>query len=209
VNPASRVDDLEVHIRRFCTERDWSEAAAAVLRGYGHEIFGYLMALHRNHDEAGEVFSTFSEHLLRGISGFAWQCSCRAWAYTLARNASFRFRRSASRRAKRFVPLSDCGPVSEIANRIRTETSSYLQTDKVSKARALREMLSEEDQTLLILRVDRQLRWNELAQVMLGEESATPEELKRTSARLRKRYQLVKEKLLERMRSEAADSERR
>jgi RNA polymerase sigma-70 factor (ECF subfamily) len=58
---------------------------------------------------------------------------------------------------------------------------------------------------LLVLRVDRRLDWNELARV-LGEAGhdacVDPVSLARESARLRKRFQLVKNKLRELARRE-------
>jgi RNA polymerase sigma-70 factor (ECF subfamily) len=49
-----------------------------------------------------------------------------------------------------------------------------------------------------VLRLDRGLEWKELARVMLGAEAGLDEEvLRREAQRLRKRYQLLKEKLVE------------
>jgi hypothetical protein len=59
----------------------------------------------------------------------------------------------------------------------------------------LREQLPVDEQTLLILRVNRQLRWEEIAQVMLFDSVVEPAELKVGAARLRKRFQIAKEKL--------------
>lgn len=55
----------------------------------------------------------------------------------------------------------------------------------------------EDDRVLLVLRLDRQLPWEEIAEVMLGEENPTRAALTKESARLRKRFQLLKEKLPE------------
>src|SRR5687768_6899943 len=66
----------------------WAEAAAAAIRGYGPEIFAFLVSRHHNDLHAEEVFSIWSERLWRGLREFAWACSLRTWAYTLARNAS-------------------------------------------------------------------------------------------------------------------------
>jgi RNA polymerase sigma-70 factor (ECF subfamily) len=208
VELAPTTEELELAIRGLCEKNDWSAATTAVLRGYGHEVFGYLVAIHHDTDQASEVFSIVSEQVFRGLPSFAWQCSCRAWVYTVARNASSRFWRGAARRAKRFVPLSS-GHLSELEAQIRSETLSFLKTERAAAARALRASLSEEDQTLLILRVDRRLPWNELARVMLGEEPATAEALKRIAARLRKRYQLIKDKLSKQMKVEPARDTRR
>jgi RNA polymerase sigma-70 factor (ECF subfamily) len=71
-----------------------------------------------------------------------------------------------------------------------------LRTETKSKLVELRQRLPDDDQLLLILRIDRHLSWEELARVFLEErEDASAEALKRESARLRKRFQLVKERL--------------
>ncbi len=54
---------------------------------------------------------------------------------------------------------------------------------------------------LLILRVDRNLAWDEIALVMADEpETLDKEGRKRESARLRKRFQLIKERLVAQVR---------
>ena len=87
----------------------------------------------------------------------------------------------------------------------RTETQSFLRTEKRRRLDALRNNLSMEDRALLVLRVDRKLEWNELARILLeSDEGASPETavLAREAARLRKRFQLVKERLRERAKRE-------
>src|SRR5258708_6882256 len=60
----------------------------------------------------------------------------------------------------------------------------------------LRKSLPAEDQTLLILRVNRQLGWKEIAHVMAYEgETVADAVLEKEAVRLRKRYQLAKDKL--------------
>ena len=188
-------DALEATLRQQCAQGDFRGAGEAALRAYGPELFGFLVSMHRSADDASEVFAVFSEDVWRGLPRFGWGCTFRTWAYTLARNASNRFLKGRYRRGKGQVAMS--GISQAIALELRTATLTYLQTDHKDRFAALRESLSLEDQTLLILRVDRGLAWEELARVMLGEElSPTAEDLKKESARLRKRFQLVKEKLV-------------
>ncbi len=207
---------LEKDLRDLVGGRDYDAAATLAIRAYGPEIFGFLMSMHRGSTDASDIFATFSEDLWRGLPRFAWQCSFRTWAYTLARNASHRHLKNRRRRAQGQVPLSASGAAG-LALAVRTATHSYLQTDHKDRFAALRESLPAEDQMLLILRVDRGLAWEELARILYehrdergelreapaaegGEdEPATPpsdEDLKRESARLRKRFQIVKEKLV-------------
>jgi RNA polymerase sigma-70 factor (ECF subfamily) len=192
-----QTDSREAVIRRHWEEGDLDAAATATLRLYGPEIFGFLVALHRREEDASDVFSIWSERLWRTLGSFAWQCSLRTWAYVLARSASSRFRRTEAKRAQRQVPLSACAALSEIADQVRTETLSYLRTERQSAIARLRESLSPEDQVLIILRIDRGLSFHELSRIFLSsEESPSAEALKRESARLRKRFQIVKQQLL-------------
>ena len=191
---------LEADIRRRATEGDFAGAAEAAMRGYGREIYELLAALHRRDDDAAEVFSLFAEGLWRGLPSFAWRSSFRTWAYAVAHKASLRFRRDARRRAARHLPLPDTGSLSALVAEVRTATRSYLRTERKNRFAELRAALPPDDQALLMLRVDRRLAWTDLARVLHEEEEGAPLEgkaLEREAARLRKRFQLLKEKLYE------------
>ena len=60
----------------------------------------------------------------------------------------------------------------------------------------IRSSLDEEDQTLLVLRVDRELAWRDIAIVLLGEE-APADDVTRKAASLRKQFERVKVQLRE------------
>jgi RNA polymerase sigma-70 factor (ECF subfamily) len=195
---ASQRDALEGEIRRHRDGGELQRAAAVAIEGYGPEIFGFLVALHRGEEDAAEVFSRFTERLWRGLPGFDWQCSFRTWAYTIARNLSVTYRREARRHARVQVPLSGVRELSALEQKIRSETVSYLRTQRKTRIAALRESLPAEDQALLVLRIDKQLAWIDLARVMRSEDDGAPLDqavLKREAARLRKRFQLIKDKL--------------
>jgi RNA polymerase sigma-70 factor, ECF subfamily len=189
-------EDLEKTIRALCDAGNRKRGATVLLEGYGREIFGFLVARLRDRDAASDVFSQFTEDLWRGLEGFRWQCSARVWSYTLARHAASRYIDDVRRRRGRDIPLSRAGPLSEIAEKIRTRTRTGARTESRSRIAQLRESLPVEDQTLLILRVNRKLGWREIAQIMLRD-GETPEDegLEREAVRLRKRYQLAKDKL--------------
>ena len=196
---ASDRDELERTIRQHCDRGELQLGAAAAIRGYGPEVFGFLVAFHRGEEEAAEVFSEFTERLWRGLPGFAWECSFRTWAYAIARNASLSYRRDRRRRAALHVPLPDGSDLSALGQKVRSETVSYLRTQRKTRVAALRDALPAEDQALLVLRVDKQLPWNDLVRVMHPEDGPplTDEIIAREGARLRKRFQLIKEKLYE------------
>jgi RNA polymerase sigma-70 factor (ECF subfamily) len=195
-----RREELEREIRTHWERGELQSAAAAAIRGYGPEIFGFLVAFHRHKEDANEVFGAFTERLWRGLPGFEWHCSFRTWAYTIARNTSLTYGREARRRAEMQAPLPDGSQLSALEQPQRSDTASYLKTQRRSRIAALRESLPREDQELLVLRVDRQLAWNDLARVLLHTDEGhalTDEVLKREAARLRKRFQVIKAQLYE------------
>jgi RNA polymerase sigma-70 factor, ECF subfamily len=174
-------DALEERIRALCEAGDKSQAATALLEGYGQELVGFLIARLRDREAAAEVFS---------------QCTARVWSYTLVRHAASHYIRDAHKRRGRQVGLSRAGPLSEIAEKIRTATLLAARTEGKNRFAQLRESLPLDDQTLLILRVNRKLGWKEIAQVMVYEgETVADDVLDKEAVRLRKRYQLAKDKL--------------
>jgi RNA polymerase sigma-70 factor (ECF subfamily) len=163
---------------------------------YGRELLGYLIA-RLGEQRGNDVFSELLEDLWRGLPNFAWRCTLRSWLYTLARHAIVHDVRGLRRRRETAFETS---PAFELVAQIRTETAAHLQTALKSRLRELRERLSDDDQTLLILRIDRNLSWRELATVM-SEPTApaltfpTEQDLERAAARLRQRFQHAKERL--------------
>jgi RNA polymerase sigma-70 factor, ECF subfamily len=189
-------DALESRIRAHHDAGDKKRAATMLLEGYGREVLGFLIARLRDRDAASEVFSQFTEDLWKGLDGFRWQCTARVWAYTLARHAASRYISDAHKRRARNVPLSRAGPLSQLAQKIRTSTLAAARSESRSRVARLRENLPVEDQTLLILRVNRKLDWKEIAQVMSCKgEAVSDAALDKEAARLRKRYQLAKDRL--------------
>jgi RNA polymerase sigma-70 factor (ECF subfamily) len=191
--------DPEHAITELRAAGDVAGAVTLAIRTYGPEIYGYLRAIHREPDEADDVFSRFAEALWRSLHDRELHCSHRTWAYAVARRTSLAYRRAARRRAAHFAPWPETTGLSEIAAAVRTQTALHLQTAKRSRFAELRASLPEEDQTLLMLRVDRKLPWNDLVEVLAEEREAplSPEAIRKESARLRKRFQVLKEKLQE------------
>ncbi len=183
-------------IRVAWEAQDFQAAATLALEAYGQEILSFLTARMRSVSDAEEAFSMFAEDVWKGLPGFGFRCSMRGWLYALARNAANRYATSPQRRAGRNVPLSRDGAVSALIDRARSATQMHQRTDVKDKIRALRERLPQEDQTLLILFVDRNLPWREIAMVVHEQgEQLDDAALDREAARLRKRFERVKSEL--------------
>lgn len=190
---------LETDVRALCEKGDYGGAATLALRGYGPEVFGFLVAVHRNEADAGDVFSDLAEALWRSLPAFAWESSLRTWLYAVARNVTRTRRRDAARRERR-GPRAGESALDGVAQAVRTETLAFLRTEKKTRLQALRDALPEEDRMLLVLRVDRKLAWNDLARVLHESEGDAPLDdatVAKEAARLRKRFQLVKDRLRE------------
>jgi len=189
---------LEREVREQCAAGAIPRAAELAVRGYGPEILGFLTALLRSPDDADDVFSIWCERVLRGLPAFGWECSLRTYGYTIARNAAHNLARDRRARERRVRPALGTTEISAVEQQVRTETRPYLRTEAKTKLEELRDSLPPEDRMLLVLRLDRGLEWKDVARVMLGEEKAgDTAALTREAQRLRKRFQLVKEQLVE------------
>jgi len=157
--------------------------AGALVERYGPELLGYQQAILRDEDAAQEAFQCFCEDMIHALPSFRGEASFRTWLYVIARRRAVR-----PNRPPPAVPLSRVPEVAQLVAKTRTRTARYLQTGLKKKVRDLQAKLSEEEQTLLILRVDRNMAWDDIAAI-LGEGAAAD------SARIRKRFQRTKDKL--------------
>jgi len=186
--------EQEARIAACLRAGDLYGAATLSVEVYGPEVLGFLVTLLRDEQDASEAFSQACEDLWKGLARFEGRSSFRTWFYTLARHAAARLRRSPQRAARRRVPLSE---ISELAAGVRSRTLPFLRGEVKHRLAEIRDALDESDRALLVLRVDRDMDWKDIARVFSpGIDSE--QELARVSARLRKRFQLVKEEIRER-----------
>jgi RNA polymerase sigma-70 factor (ECF subfamily) len=175
----------EERIRELLAAGDARGAATEAIRGFGPQVLQYLRAVLRDETEAREAFSQFAENLWKGLGSFRGQSSFKTWALRLACNAALNLRDQAwHKRGRRFAT----GEASAIAEDVRTR--SVLRVERQRQALdKLRESLTTEEQSLLVLRIDQGLPWNEIAEVLALE--GKPVEV----ATLTKRFERLKERL--------------
>ncbi len=189
-------DALEADVRARCQLDDHAGAAATIVRGYGPELVRFLAGVLRGpDDDLAEAFAMFCEDLLRGLPAFRFASSARTWSYQLARHAAARFRRSGHRRGKRFTLP---GELDDLADRVRSATVDYLRTEAKDRLTLAREQLDDEERMILMLRVDRQLGWRAIAEI-LADEDQGDEALRKREQALRKRFETIKRRLREAM----------
>jgi RNA polymerase sigma-70 factor (ECF subfamily) len=175
---------------------DHHTATRLAFEAYGSEILSFLIARLRGQSDGQEAFSMFAEDLWKGLPGLQVRCSVRGWMYAIARNAANRYAASPQRKPGHAVTLAPDASLTELVERARSVTALHLRTDVKTRVRRLREQLDIEDQTLLMLHVDRGLPWRELVLVMHDDSAALEDaELDREAARLRKRFERVKAEL--------------
>jgi RNA polymerase sigma-70 factor (ECF subfamily) len=162
------------------------EAATLLLQHHGPGVLGYLHALSSSDDEAEELFAEVCERLWRHMPRLEWSGSLRTWMYVTARHLLVDTRRRDHRR--KAVPLSS---VPELVAAVRSSTAVYRRTETKTNLHRVREQLDPDDRSLLILRVDRGMSWDEVARVMASED-ADDEELGRVASRMRKRFERIK-----------------
>ncbi len=179
---------LEVRIRQRLEQGHLAEAATEALKGYGAEIFGYLVVVLRDESAASDVFADFCEDLWKGIAGFRKQSSFRTWAYKVAWNAAQMFWRDPYRRRVRRLATNEYSMVAEQLRVTSLRRDPLAASDRLAKLRA---SLTPDEQTLLILRVDKGLSWKEIALVLAESEEAPPD-----VGALRKRFERLKERLV-------------
>lgn len=180
-------EDLEQTIAGHLAAGTLDAAATAALSGLGPQILGYLVAMIRDDDAAYDVFGHFSEELWKSIGTFRGDSTFKTWAYKLVMHALARYRRDGYR--KRAVPLGS--EVSAIAEDVRSSTPPYQRSEVKDRFAQLREALEPDEQTLLFLRVDQKLPWQDVAAI-IGEQGE-PVEI----ATLRKRFERAKVRLRE------------
>jgi RNA polymerase sigma-70 factor, ECF subfamily len=193
---------LESELEALIRSRQLDRAATRALESYGAELYGFLVSYLSNEADAAEVFSQVGEDLWKGLPSFGLACSMRTWLYVLGRHAAARFRRSPWNRR---TGDSHLEALVELA---RTTTREWLRTDVKDRFRSLRESLDPDDRSILILRVDRGLSWEEVARVTLGVEGPDDRTLATETDRVKKRYQLVKDDLRRRAREAGLLDER-
>lgn len=179
-------------IRTRHAEGDLAGAASLILEHHGPHIARFLASRLRTQSDAEDAFSQFCENLWRGLPDFRWQASMRVWLFILAKNVATQL---GTRR--RDMPLSTgADELLQLQQAARSTTARYLRSDVKDVMRDLRLLLDDDEQALLILRVDRGLPWSELA-LILGEanEQSSDEDTRRAAARMRTRFQAAKRRL--------------
>jgi RNA polymerase sigma-70 factor (ECF subfamily) len=177
--------EVEARVSSLLAEGEYRSAAIEIIRGYGPRALGYLHRLLGNETDAADAFSLFAEQIWRGVPNFEGRSSVKTWAFKAAWSAAMKVRDDAWRRLREGLPSS---AASHLADEVRTNTAIRFETLR-QELEVLRAELTAEDQTLLALRLDQELTWDEVAEVLSIEGRVFD------AATLRKRYERIKARL--------------
>jgi RNA polymerase sigma-70 factor (ECF subfamily) len=183
---------LEADVRALLGAGDARGAATLVIRAYAAPVLRFLRTLLRDEEDAGDAFSHVAEGIWRGLPSFRGTSSLRTWVFRIARNAATNLLDEAwRRRGRRF----ETGEASALAEELRTKTVVRVerQRDALEKLRA---SLSADEQALLTLRIEQQLAWAEIAEILAAEGEAV------SADTVQKRFERLKERLARLARSQ-------
>ena len=164
-----------------------SALATTTLRELGPELRGYLSNQLACASDADDVYAQFCEDFWRGLPSFQRRCTMRTWVYVLARNAAARHRRLAANR-----PEHRHGITREVEESIPASATSL--QGPAAELMHLVARLTSTDQELVRLRLGAGMSWREIAERHL-DGPVEPAALRREEARLRKAYQVIRQRL--------------
>jgi RNA polymerase sigma-70 factor (ECF subfamily) len=174
----------EDHVQARLRAGDLPGAATVAIRELGPAVARYLRGLLHADADAADAFSDWAESLWTGIGSFEGRSSFTSWAFRLAFNSALSLNDRAHRKRERRLATAEA---SVLADEVRT--TAFQHERRRRRLDELRAELSPDDQTLLFLRVDQQLGWDDVAAV-LSSPSAPVE-----PAAVRKRFERLKERL--------------
>jgi RNA polymerase sigma-70 factor (ECF subfamily) len=153
---------LDERVRALLDAGGGADAATEAIRALGPAVLRFVRTLVRDEADANDAFSYWAESVWRGLPGFRGGASLRTWSFRLAYHAALAVRDQAWRRRVR--PFAT-GEASRLAETLRTASAVRVERQR-RKLDAVIGKLSAEQQTLLSLRIDQGLSWEEVAEVL-------------------------------------------
>ena len=173
---------LEEGVTRRLAERDLRGAATLALKGYGPQILAYLRAT-LPAPAIDDAFSEFCELWWKGLPGFRGTSSILTWSYQVAFSAARRILRDPFARRAQHLSTRE---MEALAQHVRSSTAVELRHSTSEQLARIRGKLDLDEHTLLILRVDRDLPWDDVATILGKDAAALRKRFERLKARIKK-----------------------
>lgn len=189
-------EQLERQLRGLLAAGQLADAATVAVRGYGPQLLGWMRASLPG-DDAEDAFGLFCESLWKQLPSYRGEAALLTWSFHLAVGAVRRVIGDPHRRRGQRLGSTQ---MEALAQEVRSTTAIHLRRESADQLARLRGQLDFEEQTLLHLRVDRDLPWTDIATI-LGDEGRPVAE-----AALRKRFERLKAKIKKLAEAERAGS---
>ena len=176
--PPGHRSEFEARVRASLERGERDQAATQVIERLEQDIRGYI-ACRLMGDDADDALSQFRENVWHDLARFRWECSLRAWGYRLAHHAITRVLRQPHRRHEEQLPSS---AASVLAASIGAK--GPMSSERHQGLALLRAELTDDEQELLTLRIDRELEWEEIAAILDATSSALRKRFERLIPRL-------------------------
>jgi len=149
-------------VKELLATGDVGAASTEAIQALGPTVLGYLRPALHDEDDVADAFAQWAENMWKGLPAFEWRSSLSTWAIRIACNVTLNLRdRPQARRERRFHP----GEASAVAEAVRTTTAARVERQRRALDE-LRKELTVEQQTLLFLRLEQELSWDEIADVL-------------------------------------------
>lgn len=182
---------IERRVRAELARGEAATASATAVAFFGPDIYGFVTAALAGVRGVLDVYASFVAELPRALREFGWRCELRVFLYHLARVALRRHREGEIGEAGPRATPPAPGQPPPTAGLLRIPP--YRRTRRLAVA-TLRSAIAPDDREVLVLRVDRRLRWHELAVTSLGERASEPT-LRAEARRLRERFHAIRRQM--------------
>lgn len=186
----------ETAIQEALSRRDFEAVVTLALSAHGQALTAFVQTRVPSSNDAEEVMAEVTAALWAVLPRLELHTSLRGYLFQMARHGVHRHLARDVRRGRQSVSVEDVDSAVLGPDPLRTGTPPYLRTANKDRIAMLRASLSQEEQTVLQLRVDQGLSFREIAQAMAPDgETLDGAAITRDAARWRKRYQLTKDRL--------------
>jgi RNA polymerase sigma-70 factor (ECF subfamily) len=185
--------DAERAVLEEAARGDFNAAVERAVRLFGPGVSRYLLGAIGERADAEDAFGEWQLALIDALPRFEQRATLRTFLFALARHAAAH---AIDARRRRTAMRADVGTsrLCGIAQEVFVETLRHLPPALEQQALTANADLDAEERGLLVLYAGQELSWKEVVAV-LGVDGAEPGA---EAARLRKRFERLKEKLRER-----------
>jgi RNA polymerase sigma-70 factor, ECF subfamily len=187
--------DVERQLRALHGQGKFEEVAVIALRTYQAEVLRWLRNSVRDEVAAQEIWSICLENFWKILPAFRFEASIRNLLYRLARFATYGYFRGRQREQLAPESLLDSHAAPDLA-----ETDERFTTEIRNELKQLCEGLTIKQRMILMLKVEQEMSWDDIARIMSKPgELLMGEAFRREVVNLRQQFSRLKQELARRL----------